>query len=202
LERVFGAPVLNVYSCTEHLIMGLSRPGDGGMYLLEDDLIFELEADHTCVTNLFNRTLPLIRYRMEDVLLPLESAPESWPFRKVREIVGRNEHVPFFRNARGSEDFISPHVINEFFVPGLRRFQMRVLDADSFLFCVCLESGMGLERRTATLAAIEHRWREILAQKQLENVGFRVQEEEELPVDPKTGKFRLVVRAPSARTPR
>ena len=60
------------------------------------------------------------------------------------------------------------------------------------------ESGMGVERRTATLAAIEHRWREILAQKQLENVGFRVQEEEELPVDPKTGKFRLVVRAPRA----
>ena len=57
---------------------------------------------------------------------------------------------------------------------------------------------MGVERRTATLAAIEHRWREILAQKQLENVGFRVQEEEELPVDPKTGKFRLVVRAPRA----
>ena len=67
--------------------MGLSRPEDGGMYLLEDDLIFELEADHTCVTNLFNRTLPLIGYRMEDVLLPLESAPGSWPFRKVREIV-------------------------------------------------------------------------------------------------------------------
>ena len=70
-----------------------------------------------------------------------------------------------------------------------------MLDADSFLFCVCLESGMSLERRTVTLAAIEQGWREILAQKQLDNVGFRVQEEEELPVDPKTGKFRLVVRA-------
>jgi len=193
LERVFGAPVFNVYACTEHLFMGLSRPGDDGMYLLEDDLIFELDADHTRVTNLFNRTLPLIRYRMEDVLLPLESAPGPWPFRKVREIVGRNEHVPFFRNARGGEDFISPHIINEFFVPGMRRFQMRVLDATSFVFCVCLEGGMSHERRASTLAAIEQRWREILAQKQLENVCFRLQEENDLPVDPKTGKFRLVV---------
>ncbi len=194
LERAFRAPVFNVYSCTEHLVMGLSRPGDGGMYLLEDDLIFELEADHTRVTNLFNRTLPLIRYRMEDVLLPLESAPGPWPFRKVREIVGRNEYVPFFRNARGGQDFISPHIINEFFVPGLRRFQMRVLDATSFVFCVCLETGMASERRLATLAAIEHRWREILVQKQLDNICFRLQEEDDLPVDPKTGKFRLVVR--------
>jgi hypothetical protein len=112
----------------------------------------------------------------------------------VREIVGRNEYVPFFRNARGGEDFISPHIINEFFVPGLRRFQMRVLDVTSFVFCVCLETGMAPERRLATLAAIEHRWREILAQKQLDNVRFRLQEEDDLPVDPKTGKFRLVVR--------
>ena len=194
LERTFGAPVFNVYSCTEHLVMGLSRPGDGGMYLLEDDLIFELEPDHTRVTNLFNRTLPLIRYRLEDVLLPLESAPGPWPFRKVCEIVGRNEHVPFFRNARGGEDFISPHIINEFFVPGLRRFQMRVLDATSFAFCVCLEHGIAPERRATTLAAIERGWREILAQKQLDNVRFWIEEEDDLPVDPKTGKFRLVVR--------
>lgn len=198
LESAFGAPVMNVYSCTENMIMGLSRPGDGGMYLLEDDLIFELEPDHTLITNLFNRTLPLIRYRMEDVLLPLPPAPGPWPFRKVREIVGRNEYVPFFRNARGGEDFISPHVVNEFFVPGLRRFQMRVVDDASFVFCVCLESAMGQERRVATLEAIERHWREILAQKQLDNVRFRLQEEDDLPVDPKTGKFRLVVRPTGA----
>ncbi len=194
LERAFGAPVLNVYSCTEHMVMGLSRPGDGGMYLLEDDLIFELEADHTRVTNLFNHTLPLIRYRMEDVLLPLEHPPGAWPFRKVREIVGRSEHVPVFRNASGGEDFISPHVINELFVPGLRRFQMRVQDSTSFVFCCCLDSGLGAEGRAATLAAVERRWREILAQKQLDNVAFRLREVDDLPVDPKTGKFRLVVR--------
>jgi len=131
---------------------------------------------------------------MEDVLLPLRQDGGTWPFRKVREIVGRNEHVPFFRNARGDEDFISPHIINEFFVPGLRRFQMRIVDAVSFVFCICLESGMGAERRRTTLAAIEQRWRDILAQKQLDNVRFRLQEMDDLPVDPKTGKFRLVVR--------
>jgi hypothetical protein len=84
----------------------------------------------------------------------------------VREIVGRNEHVPVFRNARDGEDFISPHIVNEFFVPGLRRFQMRVEDATSFVFSICLDSGLGPERRAATLAAIEQRWREILAEKQ------------------------------------
>ena len=56
LERVFkGAPVSNAYASSEHLYMGLTLPGSDGMHLMEDDLMFELHEDHSCVTNLFNR---------------------------------------------------------------------------------------------------------------------------------------------------
>ena len=158
------------------------------MLLFEDDLIFELQSDHTCITNLFNRTLPLIRYRMEDVLTPVENARSTVPHRIVKEIVGRNEHVPYLRNVHGDEDFISPHIINEFFVPGLRRFQMQLHDRTSFLFKVCLESGLDAAGQTAVL-------RKILAEKQMQNVTFEVKEVPTLDVDAKTGKFRLVLRA-------
>ena len=196
LQTVFGAPLLNVYSCTEHMIMGMGRPGDDGMLLFEDDLIFELRHDHTLITNLFNRTLPLIRYRMEDVLVPLDAEAGTTPFRKVREIVGRNEYVPFLRNIHGREDFISPHIINEFFVPGLRRFQMQLRDKASFLFKVCLEPGLDAAGRASALAGIDRRWREILAEKEMQNVAFELEEVSDLKVDAKTGKFRLVMTAP------
>ena len=195
LHSVFGVPPLNVYSCTEHLLMGMGSSADSGMLLFEDDLIFELQSDHTCITNLFNRTLPLIRYRMEDVLTPVENARSTVPHRIVKEIVGRNEHVPYLRNVHGDEDFISPHIINEFFVPGLRRFQIQLHDRTSFLFKVCLESGLDAAGQTAVLRKIDERWREILAEKQMQNVTFEVKEVPTLDVDAKTGKFRLVLRA-------
>ena len=86
--------------------MGISKPEYGDMYLLEDDLIFELRSDHTCVTNLFNYTMPLIRYRMEDILIPVPGNDRILPFTKVQEVIGRREHTIFFSNKYGSDDFI------------------------------------------------------------------------------------------------
>ncbi len=76
LERVFQVPVLNGYASSEHLYMAMTLPGADGMHLLEDDLIFELGPDDTCVTNLFNDVLPLIRHRMDDVLVPDTDRPQ------------------------------------------------------------------------------------------------------------------------------
>ena len=80
VERVFQVPVKNGYASSEHLYMAMPLPGAEGMHLLEDDLIFELGADHTCVTNLFNEVLPLIRYRMDDVLIPETAGESPYPF--------------------------------------------------------------------------------------------------------------------------
>ena len=101
LERVFGVPVANAYASSEHLYMGLTLPGSRGMSLLEDDLIFELHDDHTCVTNLFNYTMPLIRYRMDDVLVPDFDGPAHYPFTRIREVIGRHEDALVFTNRHG-----------------------------------------------------------------------------------------------------
>ncbi len=106
LERVFGVPVANAYASSEHLYMGLTLPGSRGISLLEDDLIFELKDDHTCVTNLFNYTMPLIRYRMDDVLVPDLDGPAHHPFTRIREVIGRHEDALAFTNRHGLEDFI------------------------------------------------------------------------------------------------
>jgi phenylacetate-CoA ligase len=194
IEQAFHVPVVNFYASTEHLLMAVGRPGAEGMQLCEDDLLFELKEDHTCVTNLFNRTLPMIRYRMEDVLKPLSNSDNELPYRIIADIVGRRESSALFVNRRGEEDEISPFVFIEFHTRGLRRFQVCITGPDSFHFRCVLEPGMTSPERQGTIRMIQERLRAILRQKEMDNVVFEVEETLELPVDQRTGKFRLIER--------
>ena len=128
IEKAFPVSLLDLYASTEHMLMAMEHPMHRSMYLLEDDLIFELHPDHLCVTNIFNRTLPLIRYRMDDVLQAMPDADWHLPYTRVKGLVGRMEQALVFTNRHGSEDFICPIIIVEFHVKNLRRFQIRALE--------------------------------------------------------------------------
>src|SRR5262252_6081770 len=192
LEQTFGCPLVNSYGCSEHLGMGGSRPGSPNIVLHDHDLIFEFYPDHSVVTNLFNYTLPLIRYRMADVLRPVDSGAHA-PYLVIESLVGRNELQPVFKTRDGGEDFISPHTINEVFVAGVPRFQMHLLGDQAFRFMVCLDTALDAEQRAAAIKAVSDRLREILARKRMENVRFEVLAVDDLPVNPRTRKFQLIV---------
>lgn len=196
LERIFKVPVMNAYASSEHLYMGMTLPGSEGMHLMEDDLMFELNEDHTCVTNLFNDTMPLIRYRMDDVLVPDRNAKSIYPFTRVKDIIGRYEDALIFTNRHGKDDFIHPIVIVELIVEGLNAWQIVIESKTSFRFLARLEDGMRVEERQATHERIRHRMSVILDEKEMSNVRFEVEEVASLAIDPHSGKFRLVVRAP------
>ena len=192
LEQAFGCPLTNTYGCSEHLGMGGSPPGSSNIVLYDDDLIFEFYPDHSVVTNLFNYTLPLVRYRMADILRPIESGAHA-PYLVIESLVGRNELQPVFRNRDGAEDFISPHTINEVFVAGVTRFQLQLLGPAEFRFMVCLDTALDSAARTAAVEGVAKRLREILARKRMENVRFDVVPTDDLPVNPRTRKFQLIV---------
>ncbi|MCE9518106.1 MAG: hypothetical protein K8R87_00825 [Verrucomicrobia bacterium] len=196
LERAFHVPVMNAYASSEHLYMGMTLPGSNGMHLLEDDLIFELNPDHTCVTNLFNETMPLIRYRMDDVLVPDLNGSTKLPFTKVKEIVGRSEDALIFTNCHGQEDFIHPIVIVELIVSGLNAWQIVLENKTSFRFRARLNAGQSIQEQQATCDRIRDKMNAILAEKEMSNVHFEIEQVDTLEIDPQTGKFRLVVREP------
>lgn len=196
LERIFQVPVTNAYASSEHLYMGMTLPGSEGMYLMEDDLMFELNADHTCVTNLFNETMPLIRYRMDDVLVPDRETPGRYPFTKVKDIVGRYEDALVFTNQHGKDDFIHPIVIVELIVEGLNAWQIVIESKTSFRFLARLQEGLNPHEKQETCERIRHTMSALLAEKEMRNVRFEIEEVESLSIDPHSGKFRLVVRAP------
>jgi phenylacetate-coenzyme A ligase PaaK-like adenylate-forming protein len=192
LEETFGCPVVNTYGSSEHLGMGSSEPGGSDIVLYDHSLIYEIASDHTLVTNLFNYTLPLIRYRMADILRPVASGKHA-PFLVVESLLGRNELQPVFKNRDGVEDFVSPHTINEIFVAGVTQFQLELTGDASFRFMVCLDPRLAPAEHGACVTAVRQRLQEILSRKRMDNVKFDVVVAENLPVNPRTRKFQLIV---------
>lgn len=193
IERVFGTDVLNGYASSEHLYMAMPLPGSDGMHLLEEDLIFELGPDHTCVTNLFNTTMPLIRYRMEDVLVPDESRTSTYPFTRVKEVIGRHEDGLVFTNDLGKDDLIHPIIIVELVIEGLRGWQIVLEGRTSFRFRALFEAHLTPAQRQKAHEGVRRTLGAILAEKNMSQVRFTIEEVEALETDPKSGKFRLVV---------
>ncbi|CAN5302299.1 hypothetical protein BH11PSE2_BH11PSE2_03030 [soil metagenome] len=190
-EAFGGAEVASAYGCTEHLGLGGSNPGGETMTLIDNDLFFEFFDDHSLITNLFNRTMPLIRYRMSDILRPV-SAPGDREL-VIEALVGRTERTPTFVNKDGVTDFISPHTINEIFVAGVTRFQFQITGEASFRFPVILEAGLDAEARAAAVAGVRSRLTEILAQKGMDNVAFEAPVVDDIPVNARTRKFQLII---------
>jgi phenylacetate-CoA ligase len=193
LENAFRAPVINAYASSEHLFMALTLPGSDGMSLLEDDLIFELHDDFTCVTNLLNDTLPLIRYRMDDVLIPRPDAAGRYPFTQIRDLVGRSEDSAVFLNREGVEDFIHPSLIGELWIPGLKSWQIQLIDQTSFVFRARFEAH-GRDEKQAIRRQIREQLRALLAEKRMDNVDFEIEEVDEVKVDPRNGKTRMILK--------
>lgn len=195
-ESFGGARVVSAYGSTEQGMMGFSNPDQETMTLAEDNLIFECYEDHSLITNLFNFTMPLIRYRMSDILIPVSEKGADTTI--VKNLVGRTELMPTFTNASGESDFISPHTINEVFVKGVTRFQMQITGDTSFRFPVCVETKLTEEERSTLQRAVQTRLHEILEQKGLSNVTFEAPIVDDIPLDKRTRKFRLIVDARKA----
>ena len=190
-EAFPGATASSIYACTEHMMLGVSNPDGETMTIMDDNLMFEIHEDHSLITNLYNYTMPLIRYRMSDILRVV-SEPGARRI-VIQNLVGRMEQMPIFRNAAGASDFISPHTINEVFVQGVTRFQMQITAPSSFRFPICVDAALDEQARSTAVERISARLREILQQKGLGNVSFEVPIVEEIPLNERTRKFQLIV---------
>lgn len=194
IENKLGCPLVNIYASTEFLNMGISRPEYGGMYLLENDLIFELRKNHTLVTNLFNHTMPLIRYRMEDILIPVPDDRPFLPFTKVNEVIGRNEYAMVLTNRHGADDFLAPDEIYQFFMKDLQQYQIRWMNKQAFIFRTVFKNNVHASRKNEVRRKLKSKIVSFLSVKEMDNVSFEIEELEDLPVDPKTGKFRFIIK--------
>ncbi|HLZ63038.1 MAG TPA: F390 synthetase-related protein [Ktedonosporobacter sp.] len=118
LQRTFSAPVHQIYQCTEGFLA--TSCVKGSLHIQEDVVALQFEPlpdgerVMPIVTDLWRRTQPIIRYRLNDIL-QLDPAPCACgsPFRVIRSIEGRSDDVCYFETLSGD--------IRPFFPDTIRR---------------------------------------------------------------------------------
>ncbi len=106
LAGAFACPVQQIYQCTEGLL-ALSCP-HGSLHLQEDLVAVQLEPlgeeRYTpIVTDLWRRTQPIIRYRLNDVVrVDSRPCPCGSGFRVLAQVEGRCDDIVYFHARDGA----------------------------------------------------------------------------------------------------
>jgi phenylacetate-CoA ligase len=135
----WGARVLNVYGSTEANLIGFEYPSSTGVHILEDQLVFEVVDEHNrpvpagvpghkvLVTNLFNRTLPFVRYEMSDIVTIAQgSCVRGRPHLRLASIQGRREDVLSLPARSGGRVSVHALLLGEtlLLIPEVRQYQL------------------------------------------------------------------------------
>ncbi len=121
LKKAFEQNIFQVYQCTEGFL-GFTC-SHGTFHLNEDLLIFEKERldDQRFIpilTDLFRKTQPILRYRLDDVLLEKkETCPCGCIFQPIERIEGRCDDLLLVQFENGSQrplfpDFVSRKILS------------------------------------------------------------------------------------------
>jgi phenylacetate-CoA ligase len=105
-RKTWGASVLDSYGATEAGPIAQECPYTTGLHVVEDLLILEVvdrnnrpvpagvAGEKVLLTNLFNRTLPLIRYELSDLVTVAHGpCPCGRPHQRLASIDGRREDI-------------------------------------------------------------------------------------------------------------
>ena len=178
IEETFKCKVVNNYGCTEHLVMGAATTSEG-LHLYEDDLIFDLHDEFTAVTNLYNFSLPLIRYKLDDILTPKESKNSNSPFLLVEEFIGRAEEIPMLKTINGGKEKIHPICFDRIVVPSVKTFQLDCGE-DEVVMKVVFMPDRDETHRAQDLVDIHSRFKGLLSELGAADISLKVLEISEL----------------------
>ena len=120
IRRAWGVEPYDCYGITEAGISAIDCSEHQGLHVLEDTAIFEVVDEDGApvpdgergakllVTNLFNRTMPLIRYELSDIVaFDTEPCACGRTLRRWKAVEGRSDDVLSLPSAEGG--FVSVH---------------------------------------------------------------------------------------------
>jgi phenylacetate-coenzyme A ligase PaaK-like adenylate-forming protein len=201
IQQAFGVPPRNNYGCSEGGVMGYECRY-GRMHINADWIIFEPVdvghnlvpasqlSDHTLITNLANRVMPIIRYELGDRVTPSAQRCACGITLPVISVEGRTDEILRFKSPRGELVAVLPlalwSVLKE--TPGVLRFQaIQTSPEDLKIRLEPKDPGTCEEVWKRVYVNV----REYLGKQGLENVSI-VRAKEPPMRDPRSGKFRNV----------
>ena len=188
-KKIFKCKVLNFYGASESIAIGVEDDSGAGMYLFDDMNYVEITEDGIYLTCLYNFAQPLIRYKISD---KSEKMPydNKYPFSKIKNILGRNEDIMWFKNAEGKDEFLHPLSVEGLCVNGLLDYQFVQKSDEYFEINTQLRKGADTAKIQKALETYMHK---ILELNGLSNIKFKINTVSEINADKQTGKKRLVV---------
>lgn len=190
IEEYWDTPPKNYYGTSESILMGLGI-GSQEMYIFDDLIVLEVVDDGILLTNLYNYTEPIIRYKIDDLVVKSDQKKKEWPFSVIKSVSGREEDLLWLKNKGGELDFIHPIVFVEFHVKGLKKFQIIKKDEDNIeLKAVKTKGTESRNLKDRTIKKLSS----LLKKKNMGNVNFRIKFVSEIKNDPQSGKFKLIIR--------
>lgn len=195
IEKTLKTEVIDIYGCSESIILGFGTAKTDGLYFL--DTINYVETDEqkrAIITPLYNFVQPLIKYRLSDYLdnlKPPGTFKGQYPYSHIDGILGRSEEVMWFINKDGREDFLHPLVLDDIKAQGLIKYQFLQTSKRSFVLRVLIEREVDLENIEPI---IRKQLDIILAEKRFNNVEYTIERVEDIEINKLTGKSKLVVK--------
>jgi len=140
VREAWGRELFDFYGLAETLIIAGECRAHEGLHLYEDAAVLEVVDKNgqvlppgergagILVTSLINRTLPIIRYAVSDIITLSDGpCPCGLPFRRILTIEGRREELLTLRKPDGNTIRIHPFVIESPLeeMDEVRRFQVR-----------------------------------------------------------------------------
>lgn len=197
IEQAFGQEVIDLYACSESIVLGLQKSGEEPFLLFNDwhhievvddknNLVPEGTQGALIITPLYRTLQPLIRYRLSDTLA-LKTTDQA--FITLQRFTGRVEESLVYASPSGVAHTLHSSELIEFFVPGLRQFQFEQTTPQTLLLRISVHDGYGDIQQRA-----EKKLQEILARVDMDQVvRATVEVVDTIGLNPKTGKFKLII---------
>ncbi len=138
LVKTFGCRVIEIYQGSEGQFA--SACNHGNLHINEDLVFVELldeqyqvvntphmVARHMIITNLVNHAQPLIRYEMNDLIVLDEPCPCKSNFRRIKNILGRNDDILYFKTKKNTIQHIFPDLFSRWIITtseSIREYQV------------------------------------------------------------------------------
>jgi phenylacetate-coenzyme A ligase PaaK-like adenylate-forming protein len=202
IVAAWGQQPFNAYGASETGYIAAECNRHTGLHVFEDQVQIEVVDDEyrpvpagepgsrLLVTNLFNRTQPLIRYELDDLLtLSSHPCPCGRPFPLLESVGGRREDVLELPAAAGGTVDVHPVTLHSPLNGLAELSEYRIAYRDGELRVEAVLNG-GEERRIC--AEVESRLAGGLARHGAQTPPIRVESVTEMPRHPGSGKHRTV----------
>lgn len=187
LENRFKCDVVNFYGASESIAMGAEVTGENAITLFDDLNLVEIEENEIYLTCLYNYAQPIIRYKLTDKLKEKESSNTG--FTQIENIIGRSEDILWFDN-NGKKEFLHPLAIEGFCIEGLVDYQFVKKGKKSLEMIAEVKED---KDEPFVEQEMKKQMKNILHENNLDFIDFKVNFEDRIMHNEKTGKKKLVV---------